>query len=246
MSADRNRIRSGPRKVAVHVADADEVAGTRTPFCFQREIPGLREEWKPAKKSAAPSKPLPKHLRILTAAPKPRPKSAAAAPTVSREPPPLAIALENAGLGHYVRKLCEDQSASTVEQLLALDRPAMDALIDSLRPLPGHRTRILQFLQDQRAQREGSASGVTRISAEQARNWKATAASLTALARRGKDGPIAHLTNEQPLHWGGGSSGGPPLTRGTASRVHVIKVAGGGRMTVFDGERPNAPSQRRS
>ena len=43
-------------------------------------------------------------------------------------PPPLAEALERAGLGHYARKLCEDLSCSTVRQLLALNRPQLDAL----------------------------------------------------------------------------------------------------------------------
>ena len=52
-------------------------------------------------------------------------------------PPPLAATLEDAGLGNYARKLCEDHSCATVRQLLALDATSLDTLIDAMRPLPG-------------------------------------------------------------------------------------------------------------
>ena len=60
-------------------------------------------------------------------------------------------------------------------------------------------------------------------------------AHLNSTARRGRDGPIAHLQQLQPLHWGRGTSrnGAPPRPQGITSRVRVLKV-GNGRQLVYD------------
>ena len=166
----------------------------------------------------------------------------------STGPPPLATALERAGLGHYARKLCNEcvqarslrtlarsaphppacarrawclrrasrLSCSTVRQLLALNRPQLDALFDQLRPLPGHRVLLQKFLADQRmeamkaaADRETGAASADSSDAvatpAQRREWSSVRRSLldaSVAAKRGRDGPIAHLIEQQPLHWG--------------------------------------------
>jgi hypothetical protein len=249
MAADQNRVKLRPNGVAFR-KDVDERAGART-WSIPTEIPGLREfnDQEQQQKKAAPRRPLPKHLRIMKfAPPKPRPKSAAADTLAA--PPPLAADLERAGLGHYARKLCDDMSATTVDQLLALDRPRIDALIDALRPVPGHRVRLLNFLRDQRAlrqQQEGQPAAQPAApprphSAIELRKWKASVASLGQVARRGKDGPLAHSLEQQPLPEGHA----PPRALASPTRVRVISVAGGGKMCVFDGPRPNAPSGKRT
>ena len=170
----------------------------------------------------------------------------------STEVPPLALALERAGLGHHARKLCNEMSCSTVGQLLALNRPQLDALFDELRPLPGHRARLHQFLADQRmeamkaaADGTGAADGAARPTAAQQREWAGTRRSLrdaSIAARRGRDGPISHLIEQQPLHWGA-IKGKAPLAQAYVSRTRVLMV-GGSRQTVFDGDAPNSPSRR--
>lgn len=279
MPHDQNRIR--PKNVTA-LCPTDELAGARSTVVAGRGpagpvIPGLRESDDEAPKLAhqpRPKRQLPKHLRILTAPPKPRARPKSAAPAQSG-PPPLARLLSDAGLGHYAKKLCESMSVSTIRQVLNLDRAALDALIDSLRPLPGHRVRILQFVDQQRAlaaaatssrdaestQRDDdttaapsagvnaatkplirphTAAGAGPSTAlQQQRKFRTTAASLAAVARRGKDGPISHAMIDQPGAWGIKGSHAP--SHAVASRVHVVKVAGGGRRVEYDGPRPNAP-----
>ena len=161
--------------------------------------------------------------------------------------------LNNAGLGHYSRKLCDDLGLSTLKQVLTLDRVSLDALIDSLRPLPGHRVRLLDFFEKERAKLEergapgvedsvprtqAATSGATSV--EEQRNFRVTMASLGS-ARRGKDGPISHLQQQQPhQQWG---AKGDSRAHATVSRVRVVKVAGGGRVVEYDGPRPNAPTR---
>ena len=107
-------------------------------------------------------------------------------------------------------------SCSTVRQLLALNRPQLDALFDQLRPLPGHRVLLQKFLADQRmeamkaaADRETGAAPADSSDAvatpAQRREWSSVRRSLldaSVAAKRGRDGPIAHLIEQQPLHWG--------------------------------------------
>ena len=115
MPAEQNRVRVRP--IAGQWA-TDERAGVRTPNTTvggrPAEIPGLRED-RPTRKPEA-SRRLPKHLRIMSFAPPPRPQRPSSAAKAT-PPPPLAAALERAGLGHYVKKLCDDMSAATVEEL---------------------------------------------------------------------------------------------------------------------------------
>ena len=169
----------------------------------------------------------------------------------SSEVPPLATALDRAGLGHYTRKLCDEMSCSTVQQLLRLERPQVDALLDALRPLPGHRVRLHTFLADQRmeamkAAADGAAAEETtfKASAAQRREWKVTMKQLNdaaLAAKRGRDGPIAHLIEQQPTNWGA-SKGPPAMAQAYVCRTRVIKV-GNGRMTVYDGPSPNSPKR---
>eukprot|EP00327_Prymnesium_parvum_P003138 CAMPEP_0182823472 /NCGR_PEP_ID=MMETSP0006_2-20121128/14769_1 /TAXON_ID=97485 /ORGANISM="Prymnesium parvum, Strain Texoma1" /LENGTH=97 /DNA_ID=CAMNT_0024950393 /DNA_START=381 /DNA_END=670 /DNA_ORIENTATION=+ len=64
---------------------------------------------------------------------------------------PLQPALQAAGLQQYWRKLRE-MGYQTVAQLLRLRRgKALDELLDLLRPLPGHRIRLLNFVEEERA-----------------------------------------------------------------------------------------------
>ena len=74
------------------------------------------------------------HLQALLAkrrAPSARtPARPASAPPAG--PSSLEIALEEAGLAHYRRKLVDNLSCTTVKQLLSLDSQALDSLIDAL------------------------------------------------------------------------------------------------------------------
>lgn len=126
-----------------------------------------------------------------------------------RGPPPLALALERDGLGHYARKLCDELSCSTVQQLLQAD-PAggdtrlRDALMDVLRPLPGHRARMIDFLAKMRREQDEQAPEDPATPAQR-QAWRATLAHLrytAGAAKRGRDGPIAHISQSQPLNWG--------------------------------------------
>ena len=193
---------------------------------------------------------LPKHLRIMDFVPKPkpvRPKSAASPSQLTDHTQlPLAMDLHNAGLGHYARKLCDDMSASTVEQILALDRLKYDALIDALRPLPGHRVRLQQFFSEKRAAAAAAADAPaadeaatqrpqSAASAAQRKQWRATVGNLSKVSRRGKDGPFANAAQQQHAT----PAGDPTMVDRQPCRVHVIKLAGGGRGSEYckDGPR---------
>ncbi len=175
-------------------------------------------------------------------------------------PPPLAAALEEAGLANYSRKLCEDHSCSTVRQLLALDATSLDALIDALRPLPGHRVRLLQFVRAQRekaerereyAARAGGGVGLSGSepapTAAQKREWRTSMAALrSGAAKRGTGADVHH--QQQPgwskmsdMPWEPGKGRAPSQAKAAAyiSSVRVLKC-GHSRVTVFDGPTPNA------
>ena len=236
---------------------------------------GLRDHVDPPKKMSAPRRPLPKHLRIVNIAPPKRPSTAKAANTAKptarpssaantgkvaasalpsssgatppplASPPPLAVALQEAGLGHFVDRLCYALSASTLEQILDLDRAALDALIDLLRPLPGQRQALLKYVREKQLARAAAADETPsqpRLSASESRNWQTTVAQLNQTSRRGKDGPLAHLHLEQPNQWG--RPGDTKQSHGYGKGVHVVTV-GRGKMMVFDGPRPNAPKMAR-
>ena len=174
------------------------------------------------------------------------------APRRVREPPPLASVLEEAGLGHYRRKLVDDLSCSTVQQLLALTPAALDALIDALRPAPGHRTRILEFIDHQRAKAEaGSLPPPSTVAPEERQRWKADwKPALSSLAfaatveKRGRGGGLGEQA--QPGHWGhsGATGRSPPRREAYVSSVRVLKV-GSSRVTVFDGPAPSSPPRGR-
>ena len=87
-----------------------------------------------------------------------------------------------------------------------------------------------------------SSSTMRPATADQRREWRATRRSLhdaSVAAKRGRDGPISHLIEQQPLHWGA-YKGAPPKPQAYVCRTRVLKV-GNSRVTVFDGERPNSP-----
>ena len=180
-------------------------------------------------------------------------------------PPPLAATLEDAGLGNYARKLCEDHSCATVRQLLALDATSLDTLIDAMRPLPGHRVRLLQFVRTQRekAERErdyaaqaGGGAGAARSgepapTAAQKREWHRAITTLRSGAAKRGTGTDVH--NQQQPGWSKpsdlpevlghfpGRGRAPSSAKSSAyiSSVRVLKC-GHSRITVFDGPTPNA------
>lgn len=78
-----------------------------------------------------------------------RPSSAAAAkPKVVK--PDLIEALKTGGLQQYGRKL-EEMGMVGVAQIVKMRRTQIDELIEQLRPLPGHRLRLLNLFEEQRA-----------------------------------------------------------------------------------------------
>ena len=80
--------------------------------------------------------------------------------------------------------------------------------------------------------------------AQRRREWQQTRRSLhdaSVAAKRGRDGPISHLIEQQPLHWGAYKGPGPK-SQVYVSRTRVLKV-GNSRVTVFDGEKPNSPKR---
>ena len=181
--------------------------------------------------------------------------------------PPLAVMLAEAGFGiALIRKLCDDMSCTHVEHLLALDRPQFDALCDALRPAPGMRELLRRFLTEQRAKAEERRAVLReqRQSMEgddgggrddrpttapptpaQRRAWKSSLDHLrysSVAAKRGNDGHVSHILQEQPTWWGKGN-GAPPHSKAYVSGVRVLKI-GGSRVTVFDGPRPNATGRR--
>ena len=79
----------------------------------------------------------------------------------------------------------------------------------------------------------------------QRREWASVRRSLqdaSLAAKRGRDGPIAHLIETQPLHWGK-QKGAGPMAQAYVSRTRVLKV-GSSRITVFDGPAPNSPRRK--
>jgi hypothetical protein len=113
--------------------------------------------------------------------------------------PPLAQLLEEDPrvanvLGQaFIRRLTIEQSCSSIGQLLALNRPQLDALLDALRPLPGHRDIFLDFLNTQ------------RLAAIEQRRQRAEEAEAAAAAASG-GGEAA----------GGGAGAGAAIRPGTA------------------------------
>ena len=78
-----------------------------------------------------------------------RPSSAATAkPKVVN--PDLIEALKTGGLQQYGRKL-EEMGLVGVAQIVKMRRAQVDELIEQLRPLPGHRLRLLNLFEEQRA-----------------------------------------------------------------------------------------------
>ena len=135
-------------------------------------------------------------------------------------------------------------------QLLALNAPQLDALLDSLRPLPGHRVLLVNFVETQRAaarkaQLEGMASpSLQPATTAQRSAWGATRRALqdaSIAAKRGKDGRIAHLLEQQPLHWGNVKGPGP-MSQAYVTKTRVLKV-GNSRVCVYDGE-SRSPSRK--
>lgn len=150
---------------------------------------------------------------------------------------PLGAAF--AGLAHFRRKLCEEQSVSTVDQLLSLGRPQLDMLLDALKPLPGHRTRLLHFIQEKRAERAAASSerrrggGGAGATADQRRKWASTRDVLeraSVAGQRGRDAPFAHANTGLP----------PARSRALVSSVRILRV-GNARVLAYDGPTPNSP-----
>ena len=170
---------------------------------------------------------------------------------LSHGSPPIMSALEEAGLSCYARRLVDDYSCSTVAQLLALDTTTLDALLDALRPLPGHRVRLVQFLnrERERAGRDAAAGVMApQPSASQQRKWRASAASLrSGSSKRGTESDATYQHQRgwtQPAGSGGSRAPSTAQAVGYTSKVRVIKV-GKSRVTVYDGPKPNSPLRGR-
>lgn len=206
----------------------------------------------------------------------------------SHAPPPLAALLaENPRVANvlgqaFIRRLVYEQSCSTIGQLLSLDRPQLDSLLDMLRPLPGHRDIFIDFLNSQRdaaaeAAEERKAAGEAEAAAAaasegggagdggdggprpapaasgrpasasattpaQQRAWRITKQLLrnsSIAAKRGGDGHISHLIQQQPLHWGF-IKGPPPKPVGYTSSTRVLTF-GRSRIIDYGGTTPNSP-----
>jgi hypothetical protein len=85
---------------------------------------------------------------------------------------------------------------------------------------------------------------------QQRQAWRAALDQLrhsSVAAKRGGDGHISHLIEDQPLHWGRTRGPAPPKHAYTSSvRVLSVRNAHGvviGRRTVFEGEAPNSPAK---
>ena len=144
-------------------------------------------------------------------------------------PPPIAAALEDAGLGGYKRKLIDELSCSTISQLLALDAAALDSLIEALRPLPGHRVRLLDFVERHRqkaVEARSEARGTSDADAppistrEQRRSWQASAAQL-----RGKRGSEPSGLMDQPGQWSALPRRPAERKEAYVSSVRVLRVS---------------------
>ena len=102
-----------------------------------------------------------------------RPSSGSARPSSGKQHPvkrPLLPAMQTAGLQQYGRKL-DDMGFVSVDQVLKLGRGArLDEVLDRLRPMPGHRTRLLNFIEEERTRAQ-----VARHGAGPAPNAKAVA-----------------------------------------------------------------------
>ena len=198
--------------------------------------------------------------------------------TDDRTPPPLAKLLaEDPRISNvlgqaFIRRLTVDWACSTIGQLLALDRPQLDALLDALRPLPGHRDIFIDFLNAQRnrVEEERRANMAAAIAAageetpaapaapaaprpstappttaSQRRAWRSSVQLLrnaTIAAKRGGDGHISHLIQQQPLHWGFVKGPGPlPVAYVSSTRVLTF---GRSRVLDFGGPTPNSPPNK--
>ena len=63
----------------------------------------------------------------------------------------LEDALRERGLTQYARKFVHDQGFTSVAALLRLRPAKLEAVIDAIRPMPGHRVRILNVIEEFRA-----------------------------------------------------------------------------------------------
>ena len=161
--------------------------------------------------------------------------------------------LEEAGLGHLAPKLVESCSCSTVAQLLRLSRTELQALLDSMRLLPGRRQALISFLDAKRTQARstpeaeaaprdrGSARDQRRMESEWAMTREAVRRAAACRARSTEFGPNYELTNGPLLNWGR-SKGEPikrvPLPTARISSVRVLKV--GKSLVTVHGDRVHA------
>ena len=65
------------------------------------------------------------------------------------------------GLTQYTRKLRDEQGFVSVAALLRLKPKDLEAVIDAIRPMPGHRTRILGAIEDMRGPGRRTAPGAS-------------------------------------------------------------------------------------
>merc|ERR1740138_48173 len=76
----------------------------------------------------------------------------------SASPSPLHDALCNHGLQQYSRRLNE-MGFTCLRHVLRLGRSdKLDELFDNLRPMPGHRVRLLNFIEEERARAQANAA----------------------------------------------------------------------------------------
>ena len=135
-------------------------------------------------------------------------------------------------------------ACSTVEQLVGLSPPQLDALLDLMRLLPGRRQALRAFIASLRragADADGGAPGRSCTSRQRSRwdaEWRMTHQAVVLAARQRERscefGPSAHLTNAPHLNWGrplGAARVKPPSSAARASAVRVLHV---GRSRVVD------------
>ena len=146
----------------------------------------------------------------------------------------LCEQLERAGLGEYRSRLVDELSCCCLEQLRRLDDRCADGLIESLRPFPGHRTRLVSWLNDLRSMPLDKGLITRHPTCEQRRKWRMT---LGVLREANGDAaatvhpPVGHPSAVRVLRVGkcdriveydapATSMGGKPIVAGKAATSH--------------------------
>ena len=158
--------------------------------------------------------------------------------------PPLAVALQEAGLGHLARALVEGMACSTVLQLLSLTPTQLDTMLDQMRLLPGRRQALLTFIGSQRTRLAASdaatelAAGTSLEQRQWNSDWRMTREALKIAARQRERsceyGPGADITAGPHLNWGR-ARGTPKVKRpSSGATVSQVRVLTFGRSRIVD------------